>query len=121
MLTAVDRSNSHQHVRSVSSQITRWLVVTVISRGANARRQFNLPSQLAYDNASEVTTVQALDELIMDPDEMRTQALLVRERILGPDHPDTTYFIRYRGAVYADMGNFDRFELALLYLRVRPC
>ena len=98
-----------------------WLVVTVISKGESAHRQFNLPSQLAYDNASEVTTVQALDELIMDPDEMRTQALLVRERILGPDHPDTTYFIRYRGAVYADMGNFDRFELALLFLRVRPC
>ena len=52
--------------------------------------------------------MEALDDLIMDPDEMRTQALLVRERILGPDHPDTTYFIRYRGAVYADMGNFDR-------------
>ena len=65
-------------------------------------------TQLAYDNANEVTTVEALDDLIMDPDEMRTQALLVRERILGPDHPDTTYFIRYRGAVYADMGNFDR-------------
>jgi len=62
----------------------------------------------AYDGASEVATMDALDELISDPDEMRTQALLVRERILGPDHPDTTYFIRYRGAVYADMGNFDR-------------
>ena len=66
------------------------------------------PHQLAYDNANEVTTFEALDDLIMDPDEMRTQALLVRERILGPDHPDTPYFIRYRGAVYADMGNFDR-------------
>ena len=64
--------------------------------------------QLAYDNANEVTSLEALEDLISDPDEMRTQALLVRERILGPDHPDTTYFIRYRGAVYADMGNFDR-------------
>ena len=36
------------------------------------------------------------------------QALLVRERILGPAHPDTSYYIRYRGAVYADMGDFDR-------------
>ena len=39
---------------------------------------------------------------------MRMQALLVRERILGPAHPDTSYYIRYRGAVYADTGNFDR-------------
>jgi len=34
--------------------------------------------------------------------------LLVRERILGPAHPDTSYYIRYRGAVYADMGHFER-------------
>jgi len=71
--------------------------------------------KLAYDNADEVTTIGALDDLISDPDEMRTQALLVRERILGPDHPDTTYFIRYRGAVYADMGNFDRCVALWMY------
>jgi len=71
--------------------------------------------KLAYDSANEVTSAEALDDLIMDPDEMRTQALLVRERILGPDHPDTTYFIRYRGAVYADMGNFDRCVALWMY------
>ena len=32
----------------------------------------------------------------------------MRERILGPAHPDTSYFIRYRGAVYADTGDFSR-------------
>lgn len=36
------------------------------------------------------------------------QALVIRERILGPAHPDTSYYIRYRGAVYADAGRFDR-------------
>lgn len=35
-----------------------------------------------------------LEEIISDPDEMRMQALLVRERILGPAHPDTSYYIR---------------------------
>lgn len=37
-----------------------------------------------------------------------SQALLVRERILGPTHPDTSYYVRYRGAVYADAGKFTR-------------
>ena len=46
----------------------------------------------AYDNAVEVTDIQALDDLVMDPDAMRMQALLVRERILGPAHPDTVSF-----------------------------
>lgn len=26
----------------------------------------------------------------------------------GPAHPDTSYYIRYRGAVYADAGKFSR-------------
>ncbi|XP_007895570.1 protein fem-1 homolog C [Callorhinchus milii] len=63
---------------------------------------------MAYDYTKEVTTVEELEALIADPDEMRMQALLIRERILGPSHPDTSYYIRYRGAVYADSGNFER-------------
>ncbi|KAG9343247.1 hypothetical protein JZ751_014227 [Albula glossodonta] len=66
------------------------------------------PPVPAYDCAQEVTTAEELEALITDPDEMRMQALLVRERILGPSHPDTSYYIRYRGAVYADSGNFER-------------
>jgi hypothetical protein len=62
----------------------------------------------AYDFSVEVNDPNALDELVMDPDEMRMQALLIRERILGPVHPDTSYYIRFRGAVYADSGRFDR-------------
>merc|ERR1719327_1986600 len=62
----------------------------------------------AYENTLEVESVAALEEIISEPDAMRMQALLVRERILGPAHPDTSYYIRYRGAVYADMGHFER-------------
>lgn len=67
------------------------------------------PSKVsAYEGATEVQTMEDLEELLSDPDDMKMQALLVRERILGPAHPDTSYYIRYRGAVYADMGDFDR-------------
>lgn len=62
----------------------------------------------AYENTTEVESLSQLEDIISDPDEMRMQALLVRERILGPAHPDTSYYIRYRGAVYADMGHFER-------------
>ena len=62
----------------------------------------------AYENTVEVETLDQREDIISDPDEMRMQALLVRERILGPAHPDTSYYIRYRGAVYADMGHFER-------------
>ena len=62
----------------------------------------------AYDYAVEITDIEGLDDLMADPDEMRMQALVMRERILGPAHPDTSYYIRYRGAVYADAGKFNR-------------
>ena len=48
----------------------------------------------AYENTLEVETIEELEDIISDPDEMRMQALLVRERILGPAHPDTSYYIR---------------------------
>jgi len=62
----------------------------------------------AYNNAKEVMNLDELEDLVSDPDEIRMQALLIRERILGPVHPDTSYYVRYRGAVYADAGQFDR-------------
>ncbi|CAN7939087.1 unnamed protein product [Ixodes hexagonus] len=50
------------------------------------------------------------------------QALLVRERVLGPAHPDTAYYIRYRGAVYADLGDFPRCVSLWLYaLDMQQC
>ena len=69
----------------------------------------------AYDYATEFMSQAELDQIIADPDDMRMQALLIRERILGPTHPDTTYYIRYRGAVYADCGNFRKCILLWLY------
>lgn len=62
----------------------------------------------AYDYVKETSDPEALEELLGDPDEMRMQALVIRERILGPAHPDTCYYIRYRGAIYADAGKFNR-------------
>ncbi|KAL1139940.1 hypothetical protein AAG570_006917 [Ranatra chinensis] len=62
----------------------------------------------AYEHSREKRTIEELEDLLADPDEMRMQALLIRERILGPAHPDTSYYVRYRGAVYADAGKFSR-------------
>ena len=62
----------------------------------------------AYEHAVEPMNFRDLQTMISDRDQMRMQALITRERILGPSHPDTSYYIRYRGAVYADMGQFNR-------------
>lgn len=63
----------------------------------------------AYNHVREINDMESLEDLLVDPDEMRMQALVIRERILGPAHPDTSYYIRYRGAIYADAGKFNRY------------
>uniref|UniRef100_A0A2A4K246 Protein fem-1 homolog CG6966 n=1 Tax=Heliothis virescens TaxID=7102 RepID=A0A2A4K246_HELVI len=68
----------------------------------------DIPRIEAYDYAVEPSNAQQLEEILADPDGMRMQALVIRERILGPAHPDTSYYVRYRGAVYADAGRFAR-------------
>ncbi|XP_077556474.1 protein fem-1 homolog CG6966 [Haemaphysalis longicornis] len=73
------------------------------------------PTTAAYGHAVEASSPADLDDLLCEPDQMRMQALLVRERVLGPAHPDTAYYIRYRGAVYADLGDFGRCVALWLY------
>ncbi|KAI8434513.1 hypothetical protein MSG28_012517 [Choristoneura fumiferana] len=68
----------------------------------------DIPRIEAYEWAAEPCDAAALRELLADPDAMRMQALVLRERILGPAHPDTSYYVRYRGAVYADAGRYGR-------------
>ena len=40
-------------------------------------------------------------------DAARLHALATRERILGPLHPECNYYLRYRGAAYADSNRFN--------------
>lgn len=94
--------NIHRSLKYLSMSYFRYRSDPVILKPRPS------PLVAAYDFAREITDPDALDGLLNDPDEMRMQALVIRERILGPAHPDTSYYIRYRGAVYADGGMFSR-------------
>ena len=62
----------------------------------------------AYNYAVEAHSVDALANIAGDVDAMYMQSLVVRERILGPDHKDTIFGLMYRGAVYADLHAYQR-------------
>lgn len=62
----------------------------------------------AYGNTREFQNNDDLKNLQSDPDKMKMQSLIIRERILGIHHPETYYFIRLRGATYADAGDYSR-------------
>ena len=60
-----------------------------------------------YCFVKEPETCEEL-EALCDPEEIQMQALLIRERILGPYHKDTAFGLMYRGAVYADSHRYQR-------------
>ncbi|GBM56108.1 Protein fem-1 A [Araneus ventricosus] len=69
----------------------------------NARIEKKLaPRKASHLFAVEFTTVEELENLVLDLDAMRIQSLLVCERILGPLHRDMIFRLMYRGAAYAD-------------------
>jgi ankyrin repeat protein len=78
-----------------------------------------------YRNFTEPQTVEELNN-VYDPEEIHMLALLMRERILGPQHKDTTFGLMYRGAVYADSHNFQRcvdlwkYAYCLRYQKTEP-
>lgn len=60
------------------------------------------------EDIKEVTTLEQLEGIASNPDEIRMQALLVRERVVGPAHFRTLRYIRARGFYYAKKGDFKR-------------
>ncbi|KAK6195353.1 hypothetical protein SNE40_000803 [Patella caerulea] len=62
----------------------------------------------AYGNVLEAKDLQELETIVYDPESIYMQSLLIRERILGSSHKDTTYGLMYRGAVYADTQNYQK-------------
>nr|KAG5695801.1 hypothetical protein BaRGS_013399 [Batillaria attramentaria] len=62
----------------------------------------------AYNYRVEATTKEELEKMVCDPDNLYMEVLLLRERILGSYHKDTSFGVMFRGAIYADNHDFQR-------------
>lgn len=62
----------------------------------------------AYKGLQEAISLTELAEIETSPDAIYMHALMVRERLLGPDHKDTVFGLMYRGAMYADSHRYQR-------------
>lgn len=60
-----------------------------------------------YQKKKESQTLGELALLEGDDHAVHMEGLIIRERILGTDNTELRFPIRYRGAVFADSGNFD--------------
>ena len=86
-----------------------------------------LPSAAHFNRAVEFQTMEELENLAGDLDAMRTQSLLICERILGSSHKDAIFRFMYRGAAYADSLRYQlcidlwKYALELVSKRLNTC
>jgi len=87
-----------------------------LSKALQLRQTHNLPKSLqsdpieAFDYRQECQTLEQLEEIRFNADRMYIEALLILERILGPNHEQYHRILKYRGAELADL---DQYEKAL--------
>lgn len=79
-----------------------------ISQALELRLIYNLPKILPtttnsiFNHRQECQTLDQLNEIHADPTNLCIEALLIRERLLGPKNAEYRYSLRYHGAVLAD-------------------
>lgn len=62
----------------------------------------------AYDNHLECQTLEELQAIQHNLNALHMESLVIRERILGSGNPEVPHPVIFRGAVFADVGRFDR-------------
>ena len=79
-----------------------------LHRALELRFIHHLPKQLLtttndlFDHRQECQTTEQLKEFQSNLSSLCIEALLVRERLLGPNNPEYRYSLRYYGAILAD-------------------
>jgi ankyrin repeat protein len=90
-------------------------------RALQLRSIHNLPKVLKesaieiFNNRQECQTIDQLEVLRLNPDNMHIEALLVRERLLGPVSEEYRYSVIYRGAILADAGQYHQAVALWMY------
>jgi len=74
----------------------------------------------AYHFAIKVTDIDFLMNIFEDRDAMNMQVLVVSDRILGPNQPETIMRLQHRAAQYAKLGAYQRFVDLMMYVLRSP-
>jgi Fem-1 family protein b len=83
-----------------------------LSRALELRSIHQLPKTLTesthevFNHRQECQTIDQLKELQSNSNQMYIEALLIRERLLGPKNGRYRHSLRYRGALLVDDGQF---------------
>lgn len=108
-----------QHQHNESQAISYWRQAMEIRIRENVPKEVSPPRE-AFGNVPEFSTVEELNSIALDLDDMRFQSLIVSERILGHQHKDFLFRLLYRGAFFADSMRYENcLGLWILSLEIR--
>ncbi|CAJ0930094.1 unnamed protein product, partial [Mesorhabditis belari] len=103
--TFVDRRNDYQ------GGIEYWFRALSLDLGEENAEEVEAAELRSKDvpkiyGSCELETLDDFNNFVdeRDPHTIRMQALVMRERILGGSHPEVHYYLKYRGALYSDIG-----------------
>ncbi|KAK3855362.1 hypothetical protein Pcinc_038232 [Petrolisthes cinctipes] len=85
----------------IQAGLQYWRKAAALRQTAGINKQV-LPPRRNYQFAVEFRTGEELEAVATDLNGMRTQSLLICERVLGTAHKDMIFRLMYRGAAYAD-------------------
>eukprot|EP00118_Oscarella_pearsei_P027696 m.311298 g.311298 ORF g.311298 m.311298 type:complete len:621 (+) comp64564_c0_seq1:82-1944(+) len=66
-----------------------------------------VPRCKTYWNRAEIASMDELDTNLLTLEDFLTMGLLMRERILGPKHPQTPHYLRIRGDECLQLGDYE--------------
>ena len=92
-------------LQQLFEHFSRALKLRVIHRLPKDRRK---SADDIFENRQECQTIEELEALRVNSHQMHLEALLVRERLLGPSSDEYRYSVVYRGAILADSGQYDQ-------------
>lgn len=72
----------------------------------NLSKCINSTINAIFGNRHECQTIEELEKIRLNTSQMHIEALLVRERLLGPTNGEYRYSLCYRGAILADDGQY---------------
>ncbi|KPM03312.1 sex-determining protein Fem1-like protein [Sarcoptes scabiei] len=89
-----------------------WRKAAILYERCNRKYQERLTREQtelyrkAYANKYEFRNEDDLINVFHDPESMKLQAMIIRERILGLHHPESFYFLRYNCSLYMESGEY---------------
>uniref|UniRef100_A0A2P2HXM9 Protein fem-1 homolog C-like n=1 Tax=Hirondellea gigas TaxID=1518452 RepID=A0A2P2HXM9_9CRUS len=98
----------------IQEAIIQWKRAASIRELYSAHKE-RLPRIKPFGFAKEFETVKELEIVLLDQDSIRVQSLLISQRVLGPTHKDSIFRLMYRGAAYADTGQYQKCVRLWLY------